>query len=162
MFFIFNAEFLLRFVYICIYIFLHTKNVQPRFKQAMCIKGELRLFCPYSDGLRAGQSGSDSWQCKTLLYSVRTDSGVHSASYSIGTGGGGGSFNRTKAAGVWSWPLISIQWRGQESLRYSSTSPCLYETVFNHNFTVTHLHPETRSRKLELYHPSPMSPWHSA
>jgi hypothetical protein len=36
---------------------------------------------------------------------VQTDSGAHPASYTVGIGG---SFSRVKAAGAWSWPLISV------------------------------------------------------
>jgi hypothetical protein len=41
----------------------------------------------------------------SVLCSVQTDSGVHPASYPVGTGG---SFPGGKAAGPWSWPLTSI------------------------------------------------------
>jgi hypothetical protein len=41
----------------------------------------------------------------SLLHSVQADSGAHPASYPMGTGG---SFPGDKAAGVWSWPLVSI------------------------------------------------------
>jgi hypothetical protein len=47
----------------------------------------------------------------SLLHRVRTDSGAHPASYSIGTGG---SFPGIKAAEAWSWPLTSFQCLGQE------------------------------------------------
>jgi hypothetical protein len=41
----------------------------------------------------------------SLLYCVQTDTGVHPASYSMGTEG---YFFGSKAAGAWSWSLTSI------------------------------------------------------
>jgi hypothetical protein len=49
-----------------------------------------------------------------LLYSVKTGSGTHPASYRVGTGG---SFHGDRTAGTWSWPLTSIWWRGQERMQ---------------------------------------------
>jgi len=40
----------------------------------------------------------------TLCYLVQTGCGAHPASHSVATGG---SFSGGKAAGSWSWPLIS-------------------------------------------------------
>jgi hypothetical protein len=59
----------------------------------------------YSDALRVGRAGFDSWEDKTFLHSVQTGSGVHPASYQIGTGG---SFPGGKALRAWSWPLTSV------------------------------------------------------
>jgi hypothetical protein len=41
----------------------------------------------------------------SLLHGAQTESGAHLASYTMGIGG---SFPGGKAAGAWSWPLISI------------------------------------------------------
>jgi hypothetical protein len=51
---------------------------------------------------------------------VRTDSGAHPTSYPMGTRG---SFNGSKAVGGWSWPLTSIQCRGQECVELYLHSP---------------------------------------
>jgi hypothetical protein len=60
----------------------------------------------------------------SLHYRVQTGSGAHSASYRVGTRG---SFPGSKVAGAWSWPLTSIQYRGQEYvelyLHSHNTSP---------------------------------------
>jgi len=48
--------------------------------------------------------------CLLASNRVQTGSGANPASYPIGTGD---SFLGGKAAGVWSWPLSSIQSRGQ-------------------------------------------------
>jgi hypothetical protein len=65
----------------------------------------------------------------SLLHSIQTSSGAHPASYPVGTRG---SFSSRKVAGAWSWPLTSIQCRGQEWWSYTSTPwhftsplPCL-------------------------------------
>jgi hypothetical protein len=49
----------------------------------------------------------------SLLHVVQTGSGAHPASYPMGTGG---SLSEVKAAGAWSWPLISSYGRGQENV----------------------------------------------
>jgi hypothetical protein len=61
----------------------------------------------YNDGLRAGRPGFDSWKGQDfyLLDSVHTGSGALPASYLIDKEG---DFPEGKAAGSWSWPLISI------------------------------------------------------
>jgi hypothetical protein len=46
----------------------------------------------------------------SLHHHVQTSSGNHPASYPVGTRG---SFPGVKAAGAWSWPLISIYYRNQ-------------------------------------------------
>jgi hypothetical protein len=51
---------------------------------------------------------------------VQTGSGTHPASYSMGTSG---SFPGGKAAGAYSWPLTSIQCRGQECVELYCHSP---------------------------------------
>jgi hypothetical protein len=56
-------------------------------------------------GWTIGVLGFDS-----LHHRIQNGSGAHRASYPMGTGG---SFPGGKAAGTWSWPLISIQCRGQ-------------------------------------------------
>jgi hypothetical protein len=67
--------------------------------------------------------GLDSWGSipgrawdSSLLHSAQIDSGVHPASYPVGTGT---SFPSGKAAGVWSWPLTSTYCQGQEQARYT-------------------------------------------
>jgi hypothetical protein len=55
----------------------------------------------------------------SLHYRIQNGSGTHPASYPIGTRG---SFPGGKAAGPWSWPLISISCRAQ---RMSGTIPPL-------------------------------------
>jgi hypothetical protein len=57
--------------------------------------------------LRAGRSGAGNF---SLHHRVRNDSGAHPASYLMGIRV---SFPGGKAAGAWSWPLISIWCRDQ-------------------------------------------------
>jgi hypothetical protein len=59
----------------------------------------------------------------SFLHSVQTGSGTQPASYPMGTGG---SFPGGKAAGAWSWPLTSIQCRGQDRWSYTSTPPYVF------------------------------------
>jgi hypothetical protein len=54
----------------------------------------------------------------SVLHKVQTSSGVHPTSYTMGIGG---PFAESKAAGAWSWPLTSIQYRDQEQWSYIST-----------------------------------------
>jgi len=54
------------------------------------------------------------------LNRVQNGSGAHPASYLRGTRG---SFPGNKAAGAWSWPLTSIQCRGQECVERYLHSP---------------------------------------
>jgi hypothetical protein len=60
----------------------------------------------------------------SLLYSIQTSSGTHSASSSIGTT----VFLADKTAGNWSWPLISIYYRGKEFQGSTSSPP---STIFS-------------------------------
>jgi hypothetical protein len=54
---------------------------------------------------------------------------AHPASYPMGTRG---SFCGDKAAGAWSWPLTSIQYRGQECVELYLHSPiCLHGVVLS-------------------------------
>jgi hypothetical protein len=62
--------------------------------------------------LRAGRSGVQilaGAKRFSLLQNVETGLGAHPTSYSMGAAN---SFIRVKAAGTWSWPLTSIQFRG--------------------------------------------------
>jgi hypothetical protein len=56
----------------------------------------------------------------SVLHVVQTCSAVHPASYPMDTGG---YFPGGKAAAVWSWPLTSIYWRGQENVDVYIHSP---------------------------------------
>jgi hypothetical protein len=58
-----------------------------------------------------------------LLHSAQTNSGAHPASYPVGTKG---SLPRAKVAGVWSWPLTSMQCQVQESWSCTSTPPHVF------------------------------------
>jgi hypothetical protein len=60
----------------------------------------------------------------SLHHCVQNGSGVHPASYPMGTRG---SFPGSKAAGAWSWPLTSIWCQGQ---RMSGTIPPLPQYAF--------------------------------
>jgi len=75
-----------------------------------------------SAGLRAGWSGvrepGEAWNFS--LHRVQTVSGVHSASYTVGTGG---SFPGGKTAGAWSWQLTSVRCRGKECVELYLHSP---------------------------------------
>jgi hypothetical protein len=74
-------------------------------------------------GLFAGQPGLNSWQIQWWDFSlccVQTSSETHPASYPMGTGG---SFPGGKEAGAWSWPLTSVQCRGQEYVELYVHSP---------------------------------------
>jgi hypothetical protein len=60
---------------------------------------------------------------------LQTGSGVHPTSYTMGTRG---FFLGGKAAGVWSWPLISNWCRGQENMGLYIHSPIrLHGVVIN-------------------------------
>jgi len=56
----------------------------------------------------------------SLHHCVQTDSGVHSASYPMGTGD---SFPGSKAAELWSWQHTSIWCRGHECVQLYIHSP---------------------------------------
>jgi hypothetical protein len=84
-----------------------------------CVKTH-SMLSQYSDGLRAGWWGFDSWQDKSffLHLNVQTGCGVHPATYQVDT--------KSKAAGAWSWPLTSMQCRGQEWWSYTSIPPYIF------------------------------------
>jgi hypothetical protein len=56
----------------------------------------------------------------SLHHRVQTGSEAQPATYSVGSRG---SFPRDKTAGAWSWPLISIYYRGQECVELYLHSP---------------------------------------
>jgi len=81
---------------------------------SLCISQDLaRIASRYSDWLRAersddwGSNPSGGWEF-FLRHRIQIGSGVHPASCPMGTGG---TFREGKAAGMWSWPLNSIQCR---------------------------------------------------
>jgi hypothetical protein len=96
----------------------------------------------YSAGLRAGWSGvrvPAGAVNFSLHHRVHTGSGAHPVSYPMGTKG---SFPGDKEAGAWSWPLTSIQCRGQECveiyLHSPNTPPCRGAQLKHRNkFTFT-------------------------
>jgi hypothetical protein len=78
----------------------------------------------------------------SLHYRVQNGSGVHPASYPIGTRG---SFSGGKAAEAWSWPLTSIWCRGQECAELylnSSNTPSLRGAQLQHrdNFILPYIY----------------------
>jgi hypothetical protein len=77
-------------------------------------------------GWTIGWSGFESrWRLGIRSFdTVQTGSGAHPASYPMGTGS---SFPGGKAVGAWSWPLTSIQCRGQ---RMRGGIPPLPQYVF--------------------------------
>jgi hypothetical protein len=80
---------------------------------------------PYSAGLRAGRSGSRvrfpaGAGNLSLHHRVQNGSGAHPASYPMVTRD---SFRGGKEAGAWSWPITSIQCRGQEWVELYLHSP---------------------------------------
>jgi hypothetical protein len=71
-------------------------------------EGRAGIALRYSSGLRAGWSevGDPAGAGKfSLHHRIQTGSGVHPASYPVGTRG---SFPDGKVVAVWSWPLTSI------------------------------------------------------
>jgi hypothetical protein len=92
---------------LCSSIIWETKYFTP-------IKQQAKLFVHFNRYM--GQDFS-------LLHRVQTSSGVHPASYPMGTGS---SFPGGKAARTWGWPLISIQCWGQEWWSYTSTPPYVF------------------------------------
>jgi hypothetical protein len=85
---------------------------------------------------------------KCLHHRVQNGSGVHPASYPMGTRG---SFPGGKSAGAWSWPLTLIHCRGQECVKLTSTPQyifmvwCLvkYRDNFSFYLFLLHLGPES-------------------
>jgi hypothetical protein len=72
--------------------------------------------------LQAGRPRFDSWRRHRrnsfLRHRVQTGSGLHPASYLMGTGG---SFAGNKAAGSWSWQLTPSSAEVKNSWSYTST-----------------------------------------
>jgi hypothetical protein len=58
------------------------------------------------------------------VHSIKTGSGVHQASYPTVTKG---SFPTDKTARTWRWPLIYIQYRGQEWWSYNFTPAFVFK-----------------------------------
>jgi hypothetical protein len=73
---------------------------------------------------------------KIFLFSIESRQS-HPTSYSMGTGE---PFPGDRAAVAWSWPLSSIQYRGQVLWSYISTPPHVFMTCCFINWTGTTLH----------------------
>jgi hypothetical protein len=80
--------------------------------------GRAQSVYRWATGWTAGVRSQAQASYFPLLHNIQIGSGAHQTSYPLGTGD---SFPEGKVAGAWSWPLTSIQCRGQDWWSYTST-----------------------------------------
>jgi hypothetical protein len=105
-----------------------------------------------------------TYQVPGVLYLILfSGSGTHPFSYLMGTRG---SFRGGKATGAWSWPLTSIQYRGQNEWRYTSTPQYAFmawcsvkkiKTGTTSALPYCNLHSECNQIQLPLLYPTLLS-----